>query len=145
MALAAHDRIAITDLIANHGHLVDGGQLDRLGELFTPDVVYDVTDFGGTALDGLDAIRQAAFALGAGNPVAHHVTNIVLTQISDTRVRAVSKGLGVNADGTCGSVTYDDTVVMTDNGWRINHRKVHARRVPLNGATPSTGRPPSRT
>ncbi|WP_331767812.1 nuclear transport factor 2 family protein [Embleya sp. NBC_00896] len=133
MALNAEDRVTITDLIALHGHLVDVGELQRLDELFTADVIYDVTDLGGTALEGLDGIRQAAHALGAGNPVAHHVTNIVLTPISDTEVVARSKGIGVNTDGTCGSATYEDTVVRTDSGWRISHRKVHARRVPLNG------------
>lgn len=134
MALSAHDRTAISDLIASHGHLVDAGRLDSLHTLFTADVAYDVTDLGGTVLEGLDAIRHAALALGAGNPVAHHVTNTVLTEVSDTEVRALSKGLGVNTDGTCGSVTYEDTVVMTTGGWRISHRKVQARRVPLNSA-----------
>ncbi|MEU0932816.1 MULTISPECIES: nuclear transport factor 2 family protein [unclassified Embleya] len=133
MALNAEDRVTITDLIALHGHLIDAGELLRLDELFTADIVYDVTDLGGAAIEGLDGIRRAAHALGAGNPVAHHVTNIVLTPISDTEVTARSKGLGINVDGTCGSVTYEDTVVTTDDGWRISHRKVHARRVPLDG------------
>ncbi|MGV4980847.1 nuclear transport factor 2 family protein [Streptomyces sp. NRAIS4] len=39
MALPPEDRLAITELISMHGHLVDDGQLDRLDELFTPDVV----------------------------------------------------------------------------------------------------------
>ncbi|MEU5002382.1 hypothetical protein [Streptomyces sp. NPDC021622] len=38
-----------------------------------------------------------------------------------------SKGIGVNADGTSGSVTYEDALVPTDRGWRISHRKVAAR------------------
>jgi hypothetical protein len=37
------------------------------------------------------------------------------------------------ADGSCGSVTYEDTVVRVSDGWRISHRRVVARRVPLNG------------
>jgi hypothetical protein len=37
------------------------------------------------------------------------------------------------ADGSCGSVTYEDTVVRVGAGWRISHRRVPARRVPLNG------------
>jgi hypothetical protein len=40
MALALEDRLAITELIALHGHLVDEGELDRCQEVFTPDVVY---------------------------------------------------------------------------------------------------------
>jgi hypothetical protein len=37
------------------------------------------------------------------------------------------------ADGSCGSVTNEDTVVRVGAGWRISHRRVSARRVPLNG------------
>lgn len=44
-----------------------------------------------------------------------------------------SKGIGVNTDGTVGTVTYEDTVVDDGEGWRISHRKVIPRRVPLNG------------
>ena len=82
-------------------------------------------------LTGLAALREAALALGEGNPVAHHVTNIVLAGTTDGRVHALSKGLGVNADGTMGSVTYEDTIERGENGWRISHRTVRARRVPL--------------
>jgi hypothetical protein len=122
------------DLISMHGHLIDAGELDRLDELFTADVVYDVTDFGFGPLEGLAAMRDAALALGAGNPVGHHVTNIVLTEVGEHRVRALSKGIGINADGTCGSVTYEDVIVRGERGWRIGHRTVLARRAPLGGA-----------
>lgn len=33
--VGAEDRMAITELIALHGHLVDDGELDCLDELFT--------------------------------------------------------------------------------------------------------------
>ncbi|PZG12602.1 nuclear transport factor 2 family protein [Nonomuraea aridisoli] len=131
MPLTVEDRLAIADLINRHGHLTDSGDLDALHELFVPDVIYDVTDLGGQVLTGLAAVREAALALGEANPVAHHVTNIVLTEAADGRVHAQSKGLGVKSDGTTGSVTYQDTVVRGDDGWRIAHRTVRARRVPL--------------
>ncbi|MEU8185523.1 nuclear transport factor 2 family protein [Micromonospora sp. NPDC049044] len=131
MALTAEDRAAITDLLNRHGHLTDSGEFDRMQELFTADVAYDVTDLGGGVLTGLAVLRDAALDLGAGNPVAHHVTNIVLTAVAEDRVHAQSKGIGINADGTAGSVTYEDTIVRGDGGWRITHRRVRARRVPL--------------
>ncbi|TDD47032.1 nuclear transport factor 2 family protein [Nonomuraea terrae] len=131
MALTVEDRLAITDLINRHGHLTDSGDLGALDELFVPDVIYDVTDLGGQVLAGLTAVREAALALGEANPVAHHVTNIVIIEMADGRVHAQSKGLGVKSDGTTGSVTYQDTVVRSDDGWRISHRTVRARRVPL--------------
>jgi SnoaL-like domain len=133
VSLALEDRLAITELVSLHGHLVDDGQLDRLAELFTSDVVYDLSDFGQQPLIGVAAIRDAAIALGAGNPVAHHVTNVVVTASADGGAHVRSKGLGIRTDGSCGSVTYDDTVVRTAEGWRVSHRRVTARRTPLNG------------
>lgn len=133
MALALEDRLAVTELIALHGHLVDEGQLDRTDEVFTPDVVYDLSDFGQGEVVGLAALTRAALALGAANPVAHHVTNVVVEEVAEGRVRVRSKGLGIMADGSCGSVTYEDVVVRTADGWRIGRRRVVARRVPLNG------------
>jgi SnoaL-like domain len=123
------DRIAITDLIALHGHLVDAGE--PADALFTPDIEYDVTDLGGGVIVGLAALEEAAEALGDQNPVAHHVTNIVLTETGPDEVTARSKGLGVMSDGSCGSATYDDLLVRTSAGWRIQRRRVRARRRPL--------------
>lgn len=131
MTLTAADRTAITELLALHGHLVDGGELDRLHELFTPDVAYDVTDLGHGTLVGVAAVREAALALGELNPVGHHVTNIVLTELAGNEVRAHSKGIGIRADGTCASVTYNDMITRDHHGWRIRQRKVLARRRPL--------------
>lgn len=131
MALATQDRVAITELISMHGHLIDAGELDRLHELFTADVTYDVSDLGGRTIEGLAAFRDAALEMGARNPVGHHVTNIVITELADDHVRALSKGIGVMADGTCGSVTYEDTISRGDRGWRISHRRIIARRAPL--------------
>jgi hypothetical protein len=134
MTLTLEDRLDVTELIALHGHLVDAGELDRLDEVFTEDVGYDLSDFGQGELSGLAALREAALVLGAGNPVAHHVTNVVVEEVAPDRVRARSKGLGVMANGSCGSVTYEDTVVRVGTGvWRISHRTLRARRVPLNG------------
>ncbi|MFF5302669.1 nuclear transport factor 2 family protein [Streptomyces sp. NPDC013161] len=141
MALTLEDRLAITELIALHGHLADEGELDRLAEVFTPDVEYDVTDFSQPTLTGLPQLVDAALALGAGNPVAHHVTNVVIEELPDGEIRARSKGLGIRTDGSCGSVTYADTVVRVGSGWRIARRRITARRVPLNGLAPGTAAP----
>lgn len=131
MPLTSDDRIAITDLINLHGHLTDRGDLEGLSALFTEDVTYDVSALGGTVLAGLAAIRKAALALGEGNPVAHHVTNVVLEEAADGTVRALSKGFGVMADGSVGSATYEDIVERGPAGWRITHRTVRPRRIPL--------------
>ena len=133
MTLSWEDHVAINELIALHGHLCDNGELDRLDEVFSADVAYDITDFGVGVLRGLAAIRDAALALGDRNPIGHHVTNVILTEQAPDLVHARSKGIGVTADGKCGSVTYFDTVLRREHGWRISERIVRARRVPLQG------------
>lgn len=129
--LTAEDRFAIADVINLHGHLTDRGDLDGLHALFDEHVTYDVSAFGAGVLVGLEAGREAALALGDANPVAHHVTNIVLEETRDGLVRAVSKGLGVRTDGTVGSLTYEDTVERTRAGWKITHRVARPRLTPL--------------
>jgi SnoaL-like domain len=131
MTLTADDRLAIADLIHRHGHLVDSGELDQLDAIFTTDVVYDVSDFNGQKLIGIDAIREAALALGERNPLGHHVTNVVVSEGAGGTVCAQSKGIGVSADGTCGSVVYEDTLIKTRDGWRISRRAIIGRRTPL--------------
>src|SRR5579859_4493867 len=98
--LHAEDRQAIGETLSSHGHLFDGGHLDRLGEIFTPDVVYDMSALEVGTFEGIEAIRSAALHLGAGNPIAHHVTNIVITGEEADRATARSKGLVILADGT---------------------------------------------
>lgn len=133
MALSEHDRIHINDLINLHGHLTDAGELDHAGELFTSDATYDLGDFGHGCLHGTTEIKAAATALGSANPVGHHVTNIVITEIDDRSARVRSKGIGVKADGTAASVVYDDVVMRQPDGWKISHRRVTARRAALGG------------
>ena len=129
--LSPADRLAIHELVALHGHLMDDGAFDRLGELFTADVRYDVSAYGAGELRGHEAIRAAALALGDGNPLGHHVTNVVVSEDPNGTVRVRSKGLGVRADGGTGSVVYDDVVRWEAAGWRIAHRTVTPRRRPL--------------
>ncbi len=131
MTLTTDDRIAITDLINQHGHLTDRGDFDGLTALFTADVTYDVSALGGGVLVGLAAGREAALALADANPVAHHVTNIVIRERADGNVHALSKGLGIMADGSVASVTHEDTIERTAAGWRITHRIIRPRRTPL--------------
>jgi ketosteroid isomerase-like protein len=131
--LTTEDRWTIAETISQHGHLFDEGQLERLDELFIDDVVYDVTDVGMAALHGIAEIRAATLELGAANPVAHHVTNIVITEVEGDCVRTRCKAIAVKSDGSCGSATYVDTLRREAGGWRISRRTVLARRVPLNG------------
>jgi 3-phenylpropionate/cinnamic acid dioxygenase small subunit len=126
MALTAHDIMAIHQLLALHGHLVDDRELHRLDELFTPDAVYDVTAMGQGVVRGIEAFRalSESFADDARNPIGHHVTNIVVTEGAGSGATVRSKGIGVLRDGRTGSVVYDDHVTRTPAGWRITARQV---------------------
>jgi SnoaL-like domain len=131
MALPPDDRITIYELIAMHGHVMDSGEFDRLDELFTEDFVYDVEALGFGTLNGVDAFAQAARALGDDNPIGHHVTNTVVVTAEDDVATVRSKGIGILADGTSGTVVYEDVVRRTSDGWRIAYRTVVPRRRPL--------------
>lgn len=130
MALTMSDRQAITDLINMHGHLTDQGAFERMNELFTPDAEFDLSDFGLGVRAGLAAMNGAIRAIQE-HPVGHHVTNIVLSEGDDGTVHAISKGIGIGANGHCGSVVYEDTLRAGPAGWRIIRRAIRLRRVPL--------------
>jgi len=134
VSISPDDRQAIEDIIKLHGHLTDDGDLDRYDEVFAPDVVYDLSDFGLGELNCVTSLRDAGIALGDANPVGHHVTNIVVVRELDDGVVSVrSKGIGVMADGSAGSLVYDDVVVQQRGVWRIRRRAVVRRRRPLGG------------
>jgi hypothetical protein len=127
--ITAEDRLAIHDVIALHGHVADDRAWDRLGDLFTEDAVLDLEDFGYGTLRGLQAIRDLSRGSqdDKGQPLGHHVTNIVVAGQDGDGVRARSKALAVMADGTSGTAVYEDILRRGEHGWRISHRKVVAK------------------
>ena len=133
MALDAQDRLEIYELLALHGHLMDAGEFGRLSELFTEDFVYDLDALGHGQLEGAGALVEAAIASGDNNPLGHHVTNAIVIESTGDEALVRSKGIGIRADGTSGTVVYDDVVRRTPQGWRIARRTVVPRRRPLHG------------
>jgi 3-phenylpropionate/cinnamic acid dioxygenase small subunit len=127
--LTTEDRLAIHDVIALHGHVADDRDWNRLGDLFTDDAVLDLEEFGYGSLHGLGAIRDLCRGSqdDEGQPLGHHVTNIIVTGQDGEGVRARSKGLAVMADGTSGTAVYEDVLRREERGWRISHRRVVAR------------------
>jgi hypothetical protein len=122
------DRLAVHELLGLYGHLIDQRRWNELEQVFTADVVYDATDFGQPvtrSLAGLQAVWTGDLTV---HPLAHHATNIVVTEDPDGTVRVLSKGIGVGNRGRVGSVTYHDVVVRTADGWRLAHRRAELRR-----------------
>ncbi len=136
MALGTEDRLAIYELIALHGHLMDDGAFDRLDELFTEDFVYDLHALGYGELSGRQALVDASLALGDRNPLGHHVTNALIVAGGADSATVHSKGIGVQTDGTSGSVIYEDQLLRTSQGWRIVRRTVIPRKRPLHRNAP---------
>ena len=137
----AEDRLAIAETLALAGHVVDQGDLDRLGTVFTPDAGYDMSAVGMPVVTGLDAIRAGALGLASRSPVAHHVTNVVVVSEEGEQQASVdSKGLLLMLDGTVQSVTHHDVLRRGEDGWRIARRVIVPQRVPLQGlaATPAS-------
>jgi hypothetical protein len=123
------DTLAIQELLALYGHVIDERAWARVGELFTERTVYDMREFGLGVVTGAAAIRALWSGPDAAHPLAHHATNIIVSQDADGTVRAQSKGLGVGPNGRVGSVVYRDVLERTAAGWRFASRSGHLRRL----------------
>lgn len=121
-ALQAEDRLAIGEVLSLHGFLVDAGEVDRIDEIFTPEVVYDMSAVGIGVFEGIETVRAAAAGMGDRGPLAHHVTNVLISSDEDDVATARSKGLLLMRDGTLESVTHLDTLRRRDGEWRISRR-----------------------
>lgn len=124
----AADLIAIHQIISLYGHIIDDRQFSRLQDVFTHDVRYDTTDFGGGVDIGADAVRRLWLDPATDHPLAHHATNVYVFEAPDGTVRVRSKGIGVGFKGRVGSVLYDDIVRKEVAGWRIAERVCRLRR-----------------
>jgi len=124
------DRLALHELLQLYGHLVDDRAWELLDLVFTAEAVYDATDFGMPVTRSLEEL-VAEWTSEEGmrrHPLAHHATNVVVSEDADGTVRVRSKGLGVGPGGRVGSVTYDDVAVRTAAGWRLAKRTAKLRR-----------------
>ena len=122
--LETHDIVAIQQLMALYGHLVDARQWPRLGEIFTDDGHFDVTAYQAGRHDGLAAV--IAFFERASHPPAHHSTNLYIYE-QDGQTRARSKYAVPSDGGRMYGGDYEDLLVHTVGGWRIQERVVTAR------------------
>lgn len=134
--LNPQDHIEIHELLALHAFLFDENHLDRVGELFTADAVYDLSATGLGTFEGIDAIRVAAARLLASGhaPLAHFVTNIIVTPVGDDEVSVLSKGIMIMADGSTSGATHRDIVRRDGGQWHLSRRVVTPTPAPLGAA-----------
>jgi hypothetical protein len=124
--LDAADRVALHELAALYGHLLDQRRWDDLDLVFTDDLVYE----GLTHTTHSIAAKVALWTSEDGirlHPAAHHITNPVVTQDPDGTVRMICKGIMIRADTAPVSIIYEDVAVRTAQGWRISRRKATNR------------------
>jgi hypothetical protein len=127
--LSAEDRLAIREMLALYGYIVDQRQFSRTDEIFTADARYDVSDFGKGVRHGPEDIVAGWSSPAAQHPLAHYAIDVIITEDDDGTVRAICKGIGLQPDGRAHGVTYHDVVTRTADGWRIAER-VAIRRDP---------------
>jgi 3-phenylpropionate/cinnamic acid dioxygenase small subunit len=124
--LDTRDLLAIHDLLARYGHVVDDADWERLSEVFSDDGVFDLEAIGRGRAQGMEELR-ACFAR-LDHPLAHHTTNVTIEPDSPRRARVRCKYLVVSDDGRARSGEYHDDVVLTSVGWRLERRTVVPRR-----------------
>jgi hypothetical protein len=128
MTLDVADRLAIHEMFGLYGHLIDQRRWEDLDQVFTADAVFDATSFGQPVTHALADLAAQWSGDLSQHPLAHHVTNIVITEVDDRSARVESKAIGVGRKGRVGSATYHDLVVRTPDGWRLAHRVAELRR-----------------
>jgi hypothetical protein len=117
--LSIDDRIAIHELAARYGNVIDARAWDRLDRVFAEDATFETVGFGtGPERTEGRAGIQAMLAGTDGHPVAHHVTNVEVEQDGDV-TRLFFKVIGPGPKGRVGSVDYTDIVRREPAGWRI--------------------------
>ena len=86
MAMTMDDRIAITDLINSHGHIIDRGDFDGLATLFTEDVVHAVAKGLGVMADGSTGsvtYHDTVERTSAGWRITHRIVRPRRTPLQD--------------------------------------------------------------
>lgn len=119
----ASGTMALTQLVALYGHLVDDGQFDRLDEVFRPDSVVDLG--AGVQVAGLAAIQ--AWLADRPQPRGHFFANVLVSMTSADTAVVRSSGLIVRTDGSLGVVRFTDAAVKTASGWRVARRDISVR------------------
>jgi uncharacterized protein (TIGR02246 family) len=129
------DTLAITQLVASYGPLVDAGDAESVAALWTVDGVYDVE---GWDMRGRDDLRAMVLSEGHQHLItggcAHFLGPAQVVVDGDRAVAVCESILVRHRDGgysvrRAGANHFD--LVRESDGWRIAHRVTRA----LNGAT----------
>jgi hypothetical protein len=134
MMLEVRDILAIHQILAMVGHIIDDEQWERLPEVLTDGFVSDATAVGFGRVEGLSAVIKS-WSSPDRHADAHHGTNVVLTQVDDNTVKVISKGLSLYGMSEAHTLVHEDVLVRTGDGWRIASRLTRRRKA---GVDPSS-------
>ena len=123
--MTPEDTIAIHELLAEYGHVVDDHDWDRAHEVFADDFVFDMSAAGRPDLHG---IADIVANFRGRNMYAHLTVGTVLREGDDGVVRAHSKFIGFPNEGPPVTGDYHDEIVRTPAGWRLRRRRAEIRR-----------------
>ena len=126
MELTLEDRLDLYEIPGRYGDSIDDRDWDKLRTIFTEDAVFDLTGVGSRPLVGIEDI-VTFMEEEAAHPRTHTMTNIYVNQTNDgveLRFRIVA----LLGKGRTGTASYYDTVVKTEDGWRVKHRETFSRR-----------------
>lgn len=135
------DRREIDDLLIRYCTFIDQLDIDRLDEIFTPDVALDYSESGVPVMNLEDTKAYFRRALKRFTHSQHIISTSMITLNGD---RATGRTICVNpmglplSDGTIAHMTfylwYVDELVRTPLGWRISSRREevsHRENVPV--------------
>ena len=122
------DRAAITDLTIAYCWALDTHQWDALDDVFSADVT---AELAAPLMHGVEAIKQrVARALEPLDDSQHIVTNHQIVIDGDRatcrcylHAQHVRNGVKGGDNFVIGG-RYEDTLVRTEQGWRISHRRL---------------------
>ena len=124
---SAEDTLAILDVVARYGFVVDDRDWEAFDRVFTEDAVFDPRDHGlepprGFApLIGLEEIVRS-FRDVYTHPLQHMVVASVIDDVSPDEVVVRSKGVFPIPEFQFFEGMYTDILVRTEAGWRIRHK-----------------------
>lgn len=124
MALSTEDRLALHELLARYTHLLDYGEVARMGEVWTPDCSFRV-DNPQVELDGLEALQEYFGGVVAGLPhVRHAVSNVFVDAVEGgALLSAYLQVVDAGQQKLLMFARYRDFCVRTPAGWRIHRRE----------------------
>lgn len=123
--LTAEDRWDIHQALSYYGHLVDNGEWEGLGEIFTADVELETPLGPFTGVAGVRDFESQAFP---DHAPSHHTVNTII-RAGETAGTAVawSRFVLVTYEATVLGGDYVDTLVRQDSEWKISARRITER------------------